>query len=146
MQNHDSNLEWEMALAAAESDGEDEINKQIAEQQKKEAMINSYQEMNKKSRSVKEEKKIPESSNKKKPTQISQNDFMADDGGNDWGNDDQDGWGEDGGDGWGEDGDGWGVDDDGDSQMAGNQIMDDIMLKKNKSKASKGSTAIVVYS
>ena len=66
MQNHDSNLEWEMALAAAESDGEDEINKQIAEQQKKEAMITSYQEMNKKSKSVKEEKKIPESSNKKK--------------------------------------------------------------------------------
>lgn len=45
MQNQDSNLEWEMALAAAESDGEDEINKQIAEQQKKEAMINSFKEM-----------------------------------------------------------------------------------------------------
>lgn len=71
---------------------------------------------------------------------------MADEGGNDWGDDDQDGWGDDGGDGWGDDGDGWGVDDDGDSQMEGNQIMDDVMLEKNKSKASKGSTAIVVYS
>ena len=50
MENQDSNLEWEMALAAAESDDEQtEINKQIAASMKNES---SSQKMSKKVKSV----------------------------------------------------------------------------------------------
>ena len=99
MDNNDSNLEWEMALAAAESDGDDEINKQIVEQQKKEALVDSFK-MAQKSQSIKVENKNPDFSQPIPQKQTNQN-LESDDGdGQDWGDDeDQDGWGEDA-DGW----------------------------------------------
>jgi len=141
MDNNDSNLEWEMALAAAESDGDDEINKQIVEQQKKEALIDSFK-MAQKSQSIKVENKNPDFSQPIPQKQTNQN-LESDDGdGQDWGDDEDQ-------DGWGEDADGWGLDGDGDTVMEDTQIMDDVKLSKNKSKStqktSMSNNQIVVY-
>lgn len=141
MDNNDSNLEWEMALAAAESDGDDEINKQIVEQQKKEALVDSFK-MAQKSQSIKVENKNPDFSQPIPQKQTNQN-LESDDGdGQDWGDDEDQ-------DGWGEDADGWGLDGDGDTVMEDTQIMDDVKLSKNKSKStqktSMSNNQIVVY-